>query len=560
MRLRIPFCWLTSTTRLNICISSLIGPDGLGGMDIWFTQINEDGSFGPPTNFKMVNTLDDEVTPYYNEALERFFFSSNGLPTIGGFDVFAIQKSEEGWCEDIENLGCPINSSFDDLYFKLDDEGENGVFASNRGNEETDSDFRYCCPDIYRTSYQIKKPLDIIVRTFNKLSRKPLSGVNVELVNMAAPDDLISLVQQIDPANFSYGTIELGQTFRAKGTKSGYRGATAIMSSNFDDCIDPTSLYLDLYLDPIIEIEVRIFDKINNEPMINAGVYLVDTERDKNEVGATAINVSPTDLTNLFSNWEDEEIGFDTIRYNKVYSVSTFHTESGNEFIPDPAFKLIDTDTSKVGTEPITLKVDLFLFEPLPLFFDNAIPRGNYRGENSNRIKKDTIANDHYGTYFDKYVNRRRTFINNSCSGKSNIGKFFDEIEAGKKRLDSLADVIMDRVKDDFKVRLTIEGYASQLGIGEKNVALSHRRTNSLDNYLKKKFIDNNLGNLYTKENVDVFFVPKGAVPDDTCAKLGGGTCCTVFGEKASRDRTVKIRGIRFTPPPGVQDFILQQN
>ena len=63
---------------------------GFGGLDIWFTkrQIKADDiDFTLPKNAgPMVNTMGDEVSPFYNDLKETLYFSSNGHPSIGGYD------------------------------------------------------------------------------------------------------------------------------------------------------------------------------------------------------------------------------------------------------------------------------------------------------------------------------------------------------------------------------------------------------------------------------------------------------------------------------------------
>jgi OmpA-OmpF porin, OOP family len=74
---------------------------------------------------KKVNTIVDEITPYYNIETKTLYYSSNGLPGMGGFDIyktFGEGKSFDGPV----NIGYPINSSFDDLYYILEETRQRG--------------------------------------------------------------------------------------------------------------------------------------------------------------------------------------------------------------------------------------------------------------------------------------------------------------------------------------------------------------------------------------------------------------------------------------------------
>ncbi len=105
---------------------------GQGGMDIWVASRNlqSDGfSFTLPVNLGPgVNTANDEVTPF--RTGNELYFSSNGLMSVGGFDIFKATKKGEEWGFS-ENLGLPINSAADDLYFSLES-GGTYFLTSNR--------------------------------------------------------------------------------------------------------------------------------------------------------------------------------------------------------------------------------------------------------------------------------------------------------------------------------------------------------------------------------------------------------------------------------------------
>jgi outer membrane protein OmpA-like peptidoglycan-associated protein/tetratricopeptide (TPR) repeat protein len=103
-------------------------PNGFGGTDIYFTEKNEDGSWKPTTNAgQNVNTAGNELFPTFYDG--GFYYSSNGLPGLGGLDIYKLVRDNRG---DInpKNLGYPINSDKDDLGFTI--KGNTGYFSSNR--------------------------------------------------------------------------------------------------------------------------------------------------------------------------------------------------------------------------------------------------------------------------------------------------------------------------------------------------------------------------------------------------------------------------------------------
>ncbi len=124
-------------------------PEGKGGMDIWYSLFNsKTQAFSPPRNAGVrVNTSSDELTPYYDLATRTLYFSTEGRPGMGGFDVFKASGEKSKW-EDAVNVGYPLNSSYDELYYILNEDGETGLFTSNRPGGSTFS-HSTCCDDIY---------------------------------------------------------------------------------------------------------------------------------------------------------------------------------------------------------------------------------------------------------------------------------------------------------------------------------------------------------------------------------------------------------------------------
>ncbi len=105
---------------------------GQGGMDIWVASrnIQSDGfSFTLPVNLGPgVNTASDEMTPF--RSGNELYFASNGLMSLGGFDIFKATKKGEEWGFS-ENLSLPINSTSDEFYFSKESDGTY-FFTSNR--------------------------------------------------------------------------------------------------------------------------------------------------------------------------------------------------------------------------------------------------------------------------------------------------------------------------------------------------------------------------------------------------------------------------------------------
>ncbi|MBO9699183.1 MAG: PD40 domain-containing protein [Sporocytophaga sp.] len=120
---------------------------GAGGNDIWVVEKKDNGSWGKPSNLGIpINTDADEESPFMDLDGKTLYFSSRAHKGMGGFDIFKSVFSEESKKWSIpENLGYPINSADNDLYFILSGDGRHGYYASVKEGGYGDK-------DIYRIS------------------------------------------------------------------------------------------------------------------------------------------------------------------------------------------------------------------------------------------------------------------------------------------------------------------------------------------------------------------------------------------------------------------------
>lgn len=106
---------------------------GRGGVDLYSTVKDPvTGIWSTPENMgPVINTANDEKTPFIHSDFETIYFSSDGHPGVGGFDIFYSKKSADGKWSEPKNIGVPINTKGDDLGFFVSTDGHLGYFASN---------------------------------------------------------------------------------------------------------------------------------------------------------------------------------------------------------------------------------------------------------------------------------------------------------------------------------------------------------------------------------------------------------------------------------------------
>ncbi len=132
-------------------------PGGFGGKDIWTSSRNERGRWNEPVNLgSAVNTEYDEESLYLAPDDVTLYFSSQGHNSMGGFDIFRTVFRNGRWARP-ENLGYPVNSPADDLFFVMGPDDNTAWFSSMRKDN-------YGGSDIYQITFLgPEKPLFIPV-------------------------------------------------------------------------------------------------------------------------------------------------------------------------------------------------------------------------------------------------------------------------------------------------------------------------------------------------------------------------------------------------------------
>lgn len=121
-------------------------PGGYGGLDLYRSKRTADGKWSAPENLgEAVNTPFDEDSPYIDPDNRSLYFSSKGHSSMGGFDVFKTILEKDRFYE-VNNLGFPVNSPGDDIFFMMTPKYNRGYYASNKSGGKGKM-------DIYRITF-----------------------------------------------------------------------------------------------------------------------------------------------------------------------------------------------------------------------------------------------------------------------------------------------------------------------------------------------------------------------------------------------------------------------
>ena len=127
--------YLYYSKKNELILYASYGSNGKEGTDIYMVFKSSDGEWGKPVLLdRTVNTTENEAYPFITPDGKSLYFCSKGHNAIGGFDVFkSLKVGKTQWSEP-ENMGMPVNSPMDDIFFVTDNENENAFFASDREN------------------------------------------------------------------------------------------------------------------------------------------------------------------------------------------------------------------------------------------------------------------------------------------------------------------------------------------------------------------------------------------------------------------------------------------
>lgn len=196
-------------------------PGGSGGFDVYYADRIADDKYDLPVNLgPSINTPLNDESPFF--LGNKLYFSSTGHPSLGGFDVFRSDWNGTSWGK-VENLGAGYNSSYDDLYFTVNEAGKLGFLVSNRPDEEARSvKSKTCCDDIYQ--FHIREIIiDLITSVYDGTA--PLLGSKVIVFEVDRGKTGKSTQQTNDKLHdFQFG-LDQDKAYKVLVEKEGYTPA-----------------------------------------------------------------------------------------------------------------------------------------------------------------------------------------------------------------------------------------------------------------------------------------------------------------------------------------------
>ncbi len=439
---------------------------GKGKRDIWYSIVDKNGNLTQPSNLSEVNTVEDDITPFYESATNTLYFSSEGYMSMGGFDIYAAPFEVDYFGKPIHQ-GYPLNTSYDDIYYWVSDDGKLAYFSSNRpGSLYLEENTEACCFDIFKVKI---KPVEVnlLALTFNKKTLGELPGTTVKLYD-ANTNELIGEKTNKD-SNSSKFYIQKGRNYYIIASKLGYNPDS--IRFNTLGVIKPEGITKKLYLEPRdLKLSVLTFDKTTLNELKGAQLTLE--------------NLSDSSVQKVVvKNFNGNNFNFDILRGNN-YKITA--TRKGYQSVSI----VIETGgfEGDLMVKKMYLPDLLNAYLPIVVYFDNDIP---------NKRSRSKYTNLSYDRTYNKFLERQDEFIEEATSDledpvtekitEDKVKDFFNyDVKGGFEKLNLFISTLEAVLENGHTVAIELKGYTSPLADHKYNLLLAQRRVYSVKNQFER--------------------------------------------------------------------------
>lgn len=214
------------TLYFSRAIDKVIPGEHYGRMDIYKSERQEDGSWGPAINLgPEINTIGDEKSPFIHSDSYTLYFASNNHVGMGGFDIFYSKMDKEEDFTRVKNLGYPINTEEDEHGFIVSTDGRFGYFSSLMEEESL---------DIYSFElYKEARPEKVVFVKGETISGKDaLEGLEIKLKNVVTQKEVEAVLDKETGEYVGVIAVKEDEDVLMTAKKDGYAFTSQYISSN----------------------------------------------------------------------------------------------------------------------------------------------------------------------------------------------------------------------------------------------------------------------------------------------------------------------------------------
>ena len=446
-----PFIHYDADTKVETLYFVSDRQGGAGGLDIYSYVLNQANALARPLSD--LNTAGNDITPFYDGAEKKLYFSSDGRQGLGGYDVYTSSMNTVGTWSAVEHMVPPVNSSYHDIYYRLKSEGNDAYLSSNRvGASFIDEGQEACCFDIYEVRYDvIDIPLNAM--TYDLLTGDSLTGVTVRLIDADTGVELDRITNDLGKDHKF--NLKSGRKYLLISDKEGfYPDTTEISTIGVDGPIEQ-KIYLD---SDRYALDVFTFVKTSKLPLTGVQVRLID-ETDGSIADQVQLNESGNDFVFILE--PNKTYRVEASKYGYITDIATINTSGDN--LP-----------KRIRQDMFLDSYDLNNHLPVSLYFDNDMPDPGSRRTGTDKKYADL--------YYD-YIAREGAFVKANPEERSGLETFFENrVKAGYVQMQKFYDELFKALEAGARINLTIKGHTSPLAVNDYNLVLGQRRVTSVKN------------------------------------------------------------------------------
>ena len=258
---------------------------GEGGSDIYQSELQSDETWGPAKNIgSSINTPFNEDTPFLTNNDSLLFFSSESHYTMGGYDIFKAKKKNDTW-QKPENIGYPINTTDDDLFFQPLGNGTTAYYSMLTGYKEKEIFKINLFTKKIEPIFEIKGVISVPDSTFLFNENFPISLVDVvsnDTIDLSYPNKSSGRYSFITGMG-DYELIYEGKGYSKQTKKLNLDEDSPEFVINIDVRLEPDITFVEEKPVPVI-ID---FSKVTVIESIDSSLLITDVEtKDVNDTDA----------------------------------------------------------------------------------------------------------------------------------------------------------------------------------------------------------------------------------------------------------------------------------
>ena len=297
---------------------------GLGKSDLWYSVLKGKDLWSDPKNLGAgINTPDDENAPFIHANGRTLFYASNGLPGMGGFDIFLAQKVDTTWSAPT-NIGYPINTLADQVALFISANGKKAYYTDDSSEKSKGRSLLYTF-DLPDTLQNLITPTRYAKgKVFDKKTQKPLAS-SIELYDLKKQEKVAEFSSDAQTGHF-LAVLNKGSEYAFYVSKSGY----LFKSLTFSVADSASSVNLDVPMEAIEKDRIEVLNNI----FFNTGAFTLD-DKSKVELDLMVDFLKNNKQIGIEISGHTDDVGTDQVNLElskkRAQSVMNYLQQSGIE-------------------------------------------------------------------------------------------------------------------------------------------------------------------------------------------------------------------------------------